>query len=305
MALASCGTQINEQGRELAQHGTTQFPIACYHDDLAKSPVPWHWHPELEVFVISEGTAVAAVGAERFTLKQGQGMFLNSGVLHAAWVYDQTGCRIHSAVFHPRLVGGSPDTVFWFRYLTPLLARGGQNGILLDGSEDWHTEALQSIETAWKSCAEEPLGYEFQTREALSRLILLLSRRQAPSPSAKSGKALRNEWWVKLMLEHIHQNYASHLTTAAIAKAAAVSESECLRCFRSVVGLTPIQYVIQYRVQKAEELLLFTPELNVAEVGARCGFQDASYFAKTFHALNGCTPSEYRRQGRVDYARDA
>ena len=72
MALALCGTQINEQGRELVQHGTLQFPIACYHDDLAKSPVPWPWHLELEVFVISEGMAVVAVGAERFALGQGQ-----------------------------------------------------------------------------------------------------------------------------------------------------------------------------------------------------------------------------------------
>lgn len=303
MALASCAMKINEQGRELVQHGTAQFPIACYYDNLEKSPVPWHWHPELEVFVISEAEAVVAVGAERFTLRQGQGMFINSGILHAAWVHDHAACRIHSAVFHPRLVGGSPDTVFWSKYLTPLLG-GRQDGILFDCSEVWHTDALQSIEIAWKSCVEEPWGYEFQAREALSRLILLLSRCQAPDFSVKSKKMLRNEGWMKLMLEYIHQNYASHLTTASIAKAAAVSESECLRCFRNVVGMTPIQYVIQYRVQKAAELLISMPELNVSEAGARCGFQDASYFTKTFHELNGCTPSEYRKQSCDDRGND-
>lgn len=300
MALAVCSAQINEQGRELVQHGAPQFPIACYYDDLEKSPVPWHWHPELEVFVISEGTAIVAVGAERFTLRRGQGMFINTGILHAAWVHDHTGCRIHSAVFHPRLVGGGPDTVFWTKYLAPLVNGSGQDCVLFDCTEAWHKEAVQSIETAWKSCAKEPWGYEFQTREALSRLILLLSRSQAPGPAVKSKKVLRNERWMKLMLEYIHQNYASHLTSAAIAKSAAVSESECLRCFRNVVGLTPIQYVIQYRVQKAEELLISMPELNVSEVGARCGFQDASYFTKTFHALKGCAPSEYRKQDGYD-----
>lgn len=296
MVLAPCSAEVNEQGRELLQHGTPQFPIACYHDDLVKTPVPWHWHPELEALVISEGAAVVAVGAERFTLRQGQGMFINAGVLHAAWAYDHTGCRIHSAVFHPRLVGGSPDTVFWSGYLTPLLGGRGQDCVWFDGSESWHTEAIRSIETAWEGCGSEPWGFEFQAREALSHLILLLSRFLAPDSAAKSKKELRGEGWMKLMLEYIHQNYASHLTTAAIAKAAAVSESECLRCFRGVVGLTPIQYVIRYRVQKAEELLISMPELNVSEVGARCGFQDASYFTKTFHGLKGCSPSEYRKQ---------
>lgn len=42
MALAFCTTQINEQGRELVQHGTFQSPIACYLDDWEKIPVPWH-----------------------------------------------------------------------------------------------------------------------------------------------------------------------------------------------------------------------------------------------------------------------
>lgn len=293
MALAWCSTKTDEQGRELAQHGSAQFPIACYHDDLTQGSVPWHWHPELEVFVVSEGTAVAAVGSARSTLRQGEGMFINAGVLHAAWPHDRSGCRLHSAVFHPRLVGGSPDSVFWSRYLQPLLGGEGGECVRFDGTESWHGQAVQAIEAAWKSCADEPQGYEFRTREELSRLVFLLSRHHAPASPAKSEKVLRDESRVKLMLEHVHQNYASQLTTAAIAKAAAVSESECLRCFRSIIGLTPIQYVTQYRIQKAAELLS-TSTLTIAEIGAKCGYQDASYFTKTFHALKSCTPSRYR-----------
>lgn len=298
MALALCDTQTNEQGRELTQHGTAQFPIACYQDDLSMDTVPWHWHPELEVFMVSQGTAVAAVGAERFTIGPGQGFFVNTQVLHAVWQQEGASCRLHSAVFHPRLVGGSLDSVFWTKYLQPLLGAGGPEWVYLSGLEGWHQEALQAFDGAWKSCVEEPQGYEFRAREGLSHVILLLSCRHAPANSAKSEKLLRDEGRMKLMLEYIHRNYARPMTTAAISSAAAVSESECLRCFRGIIGLPPIQYVTQYRVQKAAELLISAPELSMAEVGARSGFQDASYFAKTFHALKGCAPSEYRRQGR-------
>ena len=73
-----------------------------------------------------------------------------------------------------------------------------------------------------------------------------------------------------------------------------MSESECLRCFRAMLGTTPIQYVKQLRIQKAAELLLSTGR-RVADIAAQCGFQDASYFTRTFREHRGCSPAEYRR----------
>ena len=49
MALSLCRTTVDDSARELMEHGTAAFPIACYHDDLQAEPVPWHWHEELEV----------------------------------------------------------------------------------------------------------------------------------------------------------------------------------------------------------------------------------------------------------------
>ena len=54
MALSPCCTELDENGRELNAHGTAAFPVACYHDQLEIDPVPWHWHEELEVLVVTE-----------------------------------------------------------------------------------------------------------------------------------------------------------------------------------------------------------------------------------------------------------
>lgn len=48
-----------------------------------------------------------------------------------------------------------------------------------------------------------------------------------------------------------------------------------------MLGITPIQYVKQYRVEKAAELLRST-RLKTGEIGAECGFTDSSYFIKIF-----------------------
>ncbi len=121
MALSLCRTTVDDSARELMEHGTAAFPIACYHDDLQAEPVPWHWHEELEVLVVSEGMILATAGGEKFRLGKGEGLFINAGVLHGDWPLNAGSCRLHSMVFHPRLVGGNPDSVFWQKYLQPLL----------------------------------------------------------------------------------------------------------------------------------------------------------------------------------------
>lgn len=294
MALSPCDSQTDKQGRELTQHGTAAFPAACYYDNLTEEPVPWHWHTELEVFVVSEGSAVAAAGTDRIPLKQGEGIFINSGVLHAVRASGDEVCRLHSVVFHPRLVGGGIDSVFWQKYMEPLIGHFDLKSVLLDGSEPWRKEAAQIIESAWSACVEEPPFYEFQVRSALSRLVSFLLQSCPAVSRQPSKKALRNEERIKTMLRYIHENYETALDTAAVAESASISKSECLRCFRSIVGMPPMQYVREFRLQRAAELLTST-EIGIAEIGAQCGFLDASYFTKTFREQKGCTPSEYRR----------
>lgn len=100
------------------------------------------------------------------------------------------------------------------------------------------------------------------------------------------------------MLQYIQEHYGRKLTLSEIAGSASLSEIECLRCFRAMIGCTPIQYVKQARVQRAAELLAST-DRRISDIGAACGFQEMSYFAKAFRSLKGCTPGEFRRRLRL------
>lgn len=68
MALAPCGVITNQQGKELVEHGSIQFPVACYANDLTKDFVPWHWHDEWEALIVKEGTAMISTGSEKHIL---------------------------------------------------------------------------------------------------------------------------------------------------------------------------------------------------------------------------------------------
>lgn len=298
MALSFCNSTTDGRNRELVRHGTPPFPLACYwHDRESVNRVPWHWHDELETVLVKEGRVTVFVEGERRELGAGEGCFIASGALHHVLWEGEGPVDVRSVVFHPRLVGGSVESVFWQGYLRPLLSDGANRCVWLSGNLSWEREALEAMELAWQTCKEELPGFEFLAREGLSRLIFLLFAHHPAARKPPSKKALRDGERVKEMLRFIQEHFPEELTAARIAQSAAISESECLRCFRSVMGTTPMRYLRQFRVQRAAELLETTEE-KIADVGAACGFQEMSYFARAFRDLKGRPPSRYRRERR-------
>ena len=138
-------------------------------------------------------------------------------------------------------------------------------------------------------------GYEFQVRNALSQLILLLRLHQPMPQKEPSQRELRDARRIRTMLQYIQEHYSEETDTAQIARSAMISESECLRCFHKSIGMPPIRYLKQFRIQKAAELLMSTDK-KAGDIGAECGFLDTSYFTKVFREIKGCTPGEYRRR---------
>lgn len=295
MIVTGCSSQVDSRGREMIEHGTAQFPIACYKDRLTVDTVPWHWHEEWEAAVIIRGTAAFFADGNRYVLQEGQGIFVNSMVLHSVRDAADTDCMLRSVVFHPRIVGGSMESVFWQNYVGPVQSHGDLKSVLLDPATPWQKSAIECVEAAWNASVKEEPGYELEARSALSRLAFLLVSR-CPSSSAPPAKsALRKSERIKVMLQFVQDHFQEDLTAARIAQSASISESECLRCFRDMVGISPIQYVRQFRLSHAAKLLK-TTDLKIAEIGSLCGFQETSYFAKSFREAKGCTPKEYRQK---------
>lgn len=162
----------------MIEHGTALFPVACYQDDLHKTEVSWHWHEELEVFIVENGTVRVCVNGGNYLVKQGKGFFINTGVLHGVWQDGTEPCRLHSIVFHPRFVGGSVDSIFWQKYLEPLLTDPSRPCVSFSHAQGWETAASKAISTAWRLCVFEEGGFEFRLRDRLSQIILLLFQNQ-------------------------------------------------------------------------------------------------------------------------------
>lgn len=87
------------------------------------------------------------------------------------------------------------------------------------------------------------------------------------------------------------------LEVREIARAVGMSSSRLHAAFRQTLGITPMGYAAERRLDLAERLLTET-SLSVGEVSARCGFAEQSNLTQSFKRLRGITPSELRRAWR-------
>lgn len=287
----------DEQGKEIREHGTEAFPIGHYSGDWKTASVQLHWHQELEAGFVTAGQITMYVNKERITLREGDGFFVNTEIPHAFLEAEDDQSRQCSVVFDPILVGGRFSSVFWQKYVQPVLSAAALPCCIFRREEPWHAEAVEAVTQVWESCEGQPEGYEILVRNHLSRLMGLLSAHLPGENPTHSRRIARDNERIRIMMGYIQAHFAEELTMGDIAKSAVISPSECLRCFHNTIGLTPIQYAKYYRTQLAAAALLGTDK-KIAEIGAECGFQEMSYFAKTFREVMKVTPSEYRRRHR-------
>ncbi len=293
MAISECLCAIDDNGLELVEHGNSAFPIAIYNDNLAEETVEWHWHQEMELILVTEGESLITAGSQKFVVTEGNGIFINSEVLHSGFLADLPNCRYHSFVFHPSLIGGNMLSIYWNRYLLPLIENKSLECVYLSQEIAWQKEVMELTETGWQALANETPGYEFLVREVLSKMIFAITTNLSAQNNFPSQKELRDGERMKRMMQYVSEHFSEEITIADLSQCAMISESECLRCFHNTIATTPIQYVKQFRIHKAAALLS-TTDLKIVDIGSLCGFQEMSYFAKSFKKVYGCTPSKYR-----------
>ncbi|MFC0214576.1 response regulator [Paenibacillus chartarius] len=98
------------------------------------------------------------------------------------------------------------------------------------------------------------------------------------------------------IVKYVHQHYADdHLSVQEISDHLQLSMSYVISVFKEATGTTVKQYVLEYRIEKARELLK-ERSLKVSDIAGQVGFKDGEYFAKVFRKFTGMTPSEYRER---------
>lgn len=293
MALQKCELNLNRVSKELKPHGSLQFPCAgysSYYTDRQEDVIPWHWHEEIEIVYIENGQMKIKIPSKSFLLEKGDCIVINSNILHYGTAAPE--CTLHSLVFSPALITGNEEFVFAKKYMQPLLSCNSFLGyhIKAGGRED----VARWFQLAFEALARDSFGFEFIVRENLSRICLFLYGELKPQADAKSVPLNQDNLRIGKMLAYIHKHFADDISLSEISGIADISQRECLRCFQKTIQLSPIQYLLKYRIMQGAEMLLKNPADSISEIATSCGFDSPSNFARMFKRFYNCTPREYR-----------
>ncbi len=98
------------------------------------------------------------------------------------------------------------------------------------------------------------------------------------------------------MADYIRQNISRNIKMDELAKIAGVSKSNFFQQFKHTFGTTPLQYMLDKKMEIALDRLQNMEHMSISEVGFSLGYSDCSYFTKQFKSIYGCTPKQARLQ---------
>ena len=283
--------QIRSNQMEEVEGLHNEYPYVFHHVDMSKTVVPWHWHEALEFGLVLEGNMKVHTANQTQVFHKGEGFFINSNVL--ASMENIGSCVQDSHLFHPVFLSGHFKSVFETKYLNPVIQNRNLELICLRGESEHQRKILSKLRQLSQLQARPDV--EFLTRNLLSEIWLLLLEEIKNADSSIFRIPPKNQDRILTMMAFIQENFAEKLTLEEIADSAAVSTRECLRCFRAAIHQSPMEYLIEYRVQMAKKLL-DTTDLSITDIALRCGFNSNSYFTKLFHRSCGKTPNAYRKE---------
>jgi len=113
-------------------------------------------------------------------------------------------------------------------------------------------------------------------------------------PQLSKKEALPTDSRLERAMEYIEKNYREKISVEALAQASQMSVSRFFPYFKRALGVTPIDYVNNYRVSQAIILLMNGEGLSVEEISETVGFESSAYFRRVFKKITGHSPRRYR-----------
>lgn len=286
------------------ESGDVGYPVQVYFIELKNMymhRIRWHWHAEVEVILVEHGEAIFLSDDRQIHLSAGQGVLINQNLMHSILSVDDTSsCGLYSMKFHPSFLFGYGNTMMSGKYLIPILSSPAMKIITLRGQDEWHEKFLDIAKKIISVNMEKKYGYELVTKSYLCQLWGLLLEQVIPQNINKTKETTvsLNEARVKEAILYIEKHYSENITLDDLASSIHLSKSECCRCFKRTLQLTPFEYLMKYRIFRAASMIQMNdPSIrSISSLAFSVGFNNASYFNKVFKQYLHCTPSEYKRK---------
>ena len=273
---------------ETKRHGTSNFPFEFYHVDSShpRYIMNYHWHVEYELIRILAGELHMSLDEKELTAAAGDILFIHSGILHSGMPTD---CIYECIVFDLNaFLKHNPSCT---PYIQSIIDR---SALIYHHFTAKYEEIHNIIWNVFDSMKEKAPGYELVTFGELYHFFgTVFSRHLYLEDVPQTRRDYKRIMQLKNVLEYIDNNYSNPITLEQLSAAASMSPKYFCRFFYQMTHRTPIDYLNYQRIEHACYELATSGE-SVTDVAYNCGFNDLSYFIKTFKRYKGTTPGKYQ-----------
>lgn len=276
--------------------------------------------------MVTEGQMLFSIDGREYLLGEGEGVFINSNLLHSARTVEGRACSFFAVDFHYQFLHEDIHSRFGRKYLKPVLegkvvfpelispkhpeevyrpefARSGNRyhnpraALREQVSADniWQNRLMTLLRELYACPEHDTAPYELLLRSHIMGIWDLLE-----GESIRVRHREGDEWGVSGRLEpvvaYMRENYSYEITLSELAGLLPMSEGQFCRVFKKTMKMSPMQYLMRYRILQSCRLLQDTDK-KIGEIANLSGFNNISYFNKVFLQTIGCTPKEYRNNG--------
>ena len=161
--------------------------------------------------------------------------------------------------------------------------------IFFTGTPAAYTQLFKNMIEEFQSCK---VGYREMLEMNLRQLFLMIQRTRLEKPPLVTT-AVQQE--MDFARQYFHEHYNEPINIEEYAQSRHTSISLFMRNFKKVYGVSPKQYILNIRMNNAQNLLE-TTDYTVAEIAAIVGYDNALYFSRIYHKQKGQAPSDYRKK---------
>ena len=309
--------------KEAGSHGSHSFPCAFYQLQLNGQGIliKHHWHEEIEIIYFPGGNFKLDINMETFDISSECFYFINPGELHSIRAYSEGESMEYAVVFRPELLCSpfydtvqtqlvqplqnghlifprcilSEHLVFpiikeQFRNITNAFYRCSSSEQLEDVHDTLHINLFRASGKAVVGLADQ-----LQIKASLLKIFAELSLRQLFSQTEKSDD--RRVETIKTAITYILDHYQEKIYIRDLASLIGLNEQYFCRFFKKAIGMSPIEYLNEYRIRQAVRLLRDS-SLPVTEVCLDCGYNNMGNFLREFRRYTGTTPLQYRKHSQ-------
>ncbi len=254
----------------------------CGHYRVHTTPIIATEHPEgrndYQLLYIASGKGHFYFGGEDRVVDKGNMILYRPGEPQVYYYYVED----KTEVFWVHFTGAQVD-----KYLEHYGLPKDENVFFTGASPDYQWLYKQIIQEMQLKRA----NYEELLRLLLRHILLMINR--YITEGKKAGSDVMNE--IERAVHYFNENYSKNITIEQYASNRHMSNNWFIHCFKNIMKVTPMQYILSLRISAAKNYL-DTTDKNINEIAYAVGYDNPLYFSRLFRKYTGLSPSEYKKQ---------